>query len=168
MPLPAVGGDWEGADEDAAAAGLSTTQSAPHWDTGVPFSEPASHSSFPSRMPLPQEGTDDADSDDAKREDTEDEDASDDDAADSLLSELYSDDASEEVELVTDAREKKRMEESCDDEESMLKLQSGRRNGMLDRTGEDEDALMTFVLGACKEEADEVTAAAEDATGRKG
>jgi len=167
-PPPCVT-DGESREEEAAAAGLRTMQSAPHWETGVPFNEPASHSSSPSRSPLPQEGADDTDSeDDEKEDDSADEETE--DATDSLLSELGAEELSEELELVTDAREKNRMEESCEDADDMLKLQSGRMNGVPDREEADETSAAEYADAAVPLSAKEgeATAAAGETDGRKG
>lgn len=172
IPAPCCVTGCESDEEEAAAAGLSTMQSEPHWETGVAFSDPASHSSFPSRIPLPQDGADETDSDDGKEDDSTDEETSD-DAEDSLLSGFDADETSDEEELTTDAREKKRMEESWDDEDDILKLQSGRRNGSLERTDdneneEDADAVTMFALDDCREVGDGIAGADEAAAGRNG
>jgi hypothetical protein len=132
-------------EEPADAAGFSTVQFASHWETGVPLSEPASHSSPPSMRPFPQEATDTDESDDEEISSSED---SDDDVSDDETPSLPSeDDASDE--LSTDAREKKRMELWSDDED-MLKIQSGRMNGALERC-EDEPAEVVGIDAPAKE-----------------
>jgi len=150
--------------DDPVAAGFNTTHAASHWDTGVPFREPASHSSSPSSNPFPQNGPmEEAD------DDSSDEEASD-DAENSLLAELSKDDDSDE--LAIDAREKKRTDELWLEERS--KLQSGSRNGSLERIeltvpidDEELDATAPVGMADATLETDD-TVGGDETGGRKG
>lgn len=140
MPSPvSATASWiDETEEEAEAAGFRTAHVASHWETGVPFNDPASHSSPSSKRPLPHAGPADDDEADASEEETL-------EKAEEEMSLLISD---EDSELLKDAREKNRMEEAWIDEER-LKLQSGKMKGALERN---DDATLEVGSDTAPEE----------------
>lgn len=149
MPSPvSATASWiDETEEEAEAAGFRTAHVASHWETGVPFNDPASHSSPSSKRPLPHAGPADDDEADASEEEILErlEEEMLERAEEENISLLISD---EDSELLKDAREKNRMEEAWVDEER-LKLQSGKMKGALERT---DDATLEVGSDTAPEE----------------
>lgn len=141
-------------DVSEEAAGFNSVHSVEHWVTGLPLSEPASHSSPSSWMPLPQGTTDEEEDDDS-------------DETDELLDEEDDDELLEE-ELLNDE-----LDENDDALERLLddfgRSQSGMRKGLPSSSDDTDDAEATLTADdeekvcVAIEERDDVTAADEGA-----